>query len=246
MEDNREIEEKSAIVGEIVEDETDANKLFSGKLFGGDRNEPKREIEPEFEKEEKKIGKLAITDEDDFKIEHSDKYSSSCLRRGVCIILENDMFHTNLGLSKRKGSSVDRQLMMETFTKLQFEVRIYSNLTVKDIYNTMEKVSLEDHSDRDMFAGRNDKDFIPCQGILGMINIPLVVVLTHGNEGILYGYDHSYPTHKIWEFFTADKCPTLAGKPKLFFLQACQGNYQGQWPLVHECFKAIRWTLEQV
>lgn len=154
MEDNNEIVEKSAIIGETVEDETDANKLFSGKLFGGDRNEPKREIEPEFDQDISKIGKLEITDEDDFKIDSSsDKYSSSCLRRGVCIILENDMFHTNLGLSKRKGSSVDRQLMMETFTKLQFEVRIYSNLTVKDIYNTMEKVSLEDHSDRDMFAG---------------------------------------------------------------------------------------------
>ena len=69
-----------------------------------------------------------------------------------------------------------------------------------------------------------------------------VVVLSHGNEGILYGYDHSYPAHKIWEPFTADKwenvmvryyddnemifsrCLSLAGKPKLFFIQACQGS----------------------
>ena len=49
-------------------------------------------------------------------------------------------------------------------------------------------------------------------------------MLTHGNEGILYGYDHSYGAHKIWEHFTADKCNTLAGKPKMFFLQACQGS----------------------
>ena len=65
------------------------------------------------------------------------------------------------------------------------------------------------------------------------------MVLSHGNEGILYGYDHSYPAHKIWEPFTADKwvnvifsiitiiisrSPSLAGKPKLFFIQACQGS----------------------
>ena len=28
----------------------------------------------------------------------------------------------------------------------------------------------------------------------------------------------------MWEPFTADKCPSLAGKPKLFFIQACQGS----------------------
>ena len=51
-----------------------------------------------------------------------------------------------------------------------------------------------------------------------------VVILSHGNEGILYGYDSSYPVHKVWQFFTPDKSPSLAGKPKLMFLQACQGN----------------------
>ena len=28
----------------------------------------------------------------------------------------------------------------------------------------------------------------------------------------------------MWQPFTADRCPSLAGKPKLFFIQACQGN----------------------
>ena len=38
--------------------------------------------------------------------------------------------------------------------RLHFEVRVYSNLTVKDINNMLEKVSLEDHHDRDMLAGK--------------------------------------------------------------------------------------------
>ena len=29
---------------------------------------------------------------------------------------------------------------------------------------------------------------------------------------------------KLWEPFTADNAPTLVGKPKLFFIQACQGS----------------------
>jgi hypothetical protein len=46
-----------------------------------------------------------------------------------------------------------------------------------------------------------------------------VVVLSHGNEGILYGYDRPYQTQELWEPFTADRCEELAGKPKLFFIQ---------------------------
>lgn len=46
-----------------------------------------------------------------------------------------------------------------------------------------------------------------------------VVVLSHGNEGIVYGYDKPYPTSKLWESFTADMCEDLAGKPKMFFIQ---------------------------
>ena len=72
----------------------------------------------------------------------------------MMISSENDMFHTNLGLSKRKGSNLDKQIMLEAFTKLQFEVRVYTNLAVKDIYKTLEKVSMEDLSDCDTFAGK--------------------------------------------------------------------------------------------
>ena len=41
---------------------------------------------------------------------------------GKCILLENDMFHTGLGLSKRKGSSVDRALIIDAFHRLGFQV----------------------------------------------------------------------------------------------------------------------------
>ena len=51
-----------------------------------------------------------------------------------------------------------------------------------------------------------------------------VVILSHGNEGILYGYDSSYPVHKVWQFFTPDNSPSLGGKPKLMFLQACPAS----------------------
>ena len=81
------------------------------------------------------------------------------------MIFENDMFHTDLGLSKRKGSNVDRVLMIDVFTKLQFEVRVYTNLTTTEILQKLEAARFEDHSHADMFA---------------------VVILSHGNEGCQY------------------------------------------------------------
>lgn len=52
-----------------------------------------------------------------------------------------------------------------------------------------------------------------------------MAVLSHGEQGIIYAKNGSYkPDNFLWERFTGDKCTSLAGKPKLFFIQACQGD----------------------
>lgn len=50
-------------------------------------------------------------------------------------------------------------------------------------------------------------------------------MLSHGQKGCFYGADGA--TVKIQDVtqpFTSTRVPTLAGKPKLFFIQACQGD----------------------
>lgn len=47
----------------------------------------------------------------------------------------------------------------------------------------------------------------------------VVCVLSHGESGIIYARDAAYQHETLWGPFTADNCKTLAGKPKLFFLQ---------------------------
>ena len=93
------------------------------------------------------------------------------LRMGKCILLENDMFHTGLGLSKRKGSSVDRALIIDAFHRLGFQVlshhfinvftlmtpytskvEVHQNLTCKDIELVLENASHADHSNAAMIA----------------------------------------------------------------------------------------------
>lgn len=60
-------------------------------------------------------------------------------------------------------------------------------------------VANEDHSDNDCIA---------------------MVVLSHGiNSSFVYAKDNPYPVECLWSSFTADNCPSLAGKPKLFFVQ---------------------------
>ena len=150
-------------------DETDA-KNFVGKFFG---EKAENKIEPVLDKSDDiEFEKLKIKEEEDdklidFRVTTKDEYPDGCSKRGICLIIENDMFHTNLGLSKRKGSSVDRQLMIDTFHRLQFEVRVHSNLTVKEIRNMLEKVSMEDHSNSDMFAGKRTN--FSCKGDFSII-----------------------------------------------------------------------------
>ena len=66
-----------------------------------------------------------------------------------------------------------------------------------------ESASSEDHTDADCI---------------------FVAVLSHGEMGILYASDQPYKPDRLWSHFNAERCPTLAGKPKLFFIQACQGD----------------------
>lgn len=55
-----------------------------------------------------------------------------------------------------------------------------------------------------------------------------VVVLTHGiSSSFIYAKDNPYPVEFLWNSFTADKCRTLAGKPKIFFVQVIVYSIQG-------------------
>lgn len=61
-----------------------------------------------------------------------------------------------------------------------------------------------DHKDRDCF---------------------ICCILSHGESGAIYGKDEKLVSiRKIMSHFTAKQCPHLAEKPKLFFIQACQGK----------------------
>jgi len=130
-------------------------------------------------------------------------YNMNHRRRGIAIIFNHKNFDQRLGLKTRNGTDADRDNLRITLRQMDFEVKVYNDAPYKEIERILEELASENHSDADCV---------------------LVAVLSHGELGILYSSDQPYKPDMLWRQFSAEKCPTLAGKPKLFFVQACQGD----------------------
>ncbi|KFW61783.1 Caspase-10, partial [Pygoscelis adeliae] len=124
-------------------------------------------------------------------------------RRGFCLVINNVNFDRSL--QKRKGSCKDAGELKRVFTWLGLDVRTYTDLTsqeIKDLMRTWQH--LQYHKDSDCF---------------------ICCILSHGESGAIYGKDEELVSIRmIMSHFTAKQCPQLAEKPKLFFIQACQGK----------------------
>ena len=141
-------------------------------------------------------------------------YAMGRYSKGICMIISNENFHPSLQLNTRKGSEVDLKSATELFTGLGYEVRVYPNQPYKDLMNSLDRVATMENHDK--------------------FDSVVIVVLSHGNEGTIYAYDKPFATNKLWEPFTAENSPSLAGKPKLFFIQACQGGLMDEGVTVVE------------
>jgi len=122
--------------------------------------------------------------------------------RGKAIVLNHEHFRVS-NLRSRSGTSVDCKNVCGRLKSIGFDVYCYNDLNYLKLDAVIKEAASEDHSDADCF---------------------IMVVLSHGEQGILYAHDTPYNSELLWSAFTADKCPSLAGKPKLFFIQACQGD----------------------
>ncbi|XP_046401154.1 caspase-1-like [Ischnura elegans] len=136
---------------------------------------------------------------------HAQEYNMEHPRRGKALIFnfftfEKKRYHTRI------GSPQDVENLSKTLCCLDFEVEVYCDLTYNTLKAILYEAACEDHSDADCIC---------------------IVVMTHGHEhGKLAAFDRGFEVSEVWSPFTADKCKSLAGKPKLFFIQACRGSKQ--------------------
>ena len=130
-------------------------------------------------------------------------YKMSRTPRGIAVIINNKNFLRSSGMDKypRNGTDVDRDALERLFKSLKFEVRIYNNITKSEIRRIVKEMATLNHSAHDAF---------------------IFSILTHGEEGLLYGTDGTTSTRDLTSAFK--DATTLAGKPKMFFFQACQGK----------------------
>ncbi|XP_032384275.1 caspase-3 isoform X2 [Etheostoma spectabile] len=134
------------------------------------------------------------------KTVHSDPYRYKmdypCI--GTCLIINNKNFHSSTGMTARNGTDVDAAAAMKTFSKLGYKVNVKTDQTVAEMKQLLRCASEKDHSKSASFA---------------------CVLLSHGDEGLIYGTDGAEKLEKLTECFKGDRCRSLVGKPKLFFIQ---------------------------
>ncbi|KAK4473100.1 hypothetical protein MN116_004287 [Schistosoma mekongi] len=108
-------------------------------------------------------------------------------------------------IDNRSGCDVDEKSLEKVFESLNFLVKLLRNLSAGEIQAQLEHLGKK--------TNHNEYDCL------------IICLMSHGTIGRIYGVDgNSLSIHELTSLFTSDNCPTLAGKPKLFFIQACRGD----------------------
>ncbi|CAD5217652.1 unnamed protein product [Bursaphelenchus xylophilus] len=130
-------------------------------------------------------------------------YKNFSSPKGLCLVINNREFAVH---PHRSGTDVDEENITKLFSKLGYRVETYRNLTGSQLISAAKQFSQRSEHQR--------------------AHSTVVVVLTHGEYDQLIGVDGNYVRlhEEFLYYFSATMAPNLAGKPKLFFIQACRGH----------------------
>ena len=162
-------------------------------------NEKVKEVQSQME--ETKALRDALMSRSDAPI-----YPMTSRPHGLAVIFVNgkfdrDVHNPKLLLNNRSGAEKDEELFRSTFKFLGYTPVVHRNLSGTEMFRKMAELN-------------NDVDH-------GEYDSLVVCVSSHGNQRSIYGSD-SVEVNRD-EFCNSIKsCPSLAGKPKLFFIQACR------------------------
>ncbi|KAG1942313.1 caspase-8 [Pimephales promelas] len=147
------------------------------------------------------IGSVS-TDSDTPPRQSDDYYIMTQRPLGHCLIINNYRFKENTSLRNREGTQKDREALDVLFKRMHFEVEVRDDLQASDIRDVIKEFADKNHAKMGAFV---------------------CCVLSHGKKGTVLGTDgEPVEIRELTQPFS--KCRTLASKPKLFFIQACQGD----------------------
>ncbi|XP_052791279.1 caspase-3-like [Mya arenaria] len=146
-------------------------------------------------------GETMMTAEEFF----ADEYKMDYPNRGRAIIINNKTFDRSLGLGERTGTDQDAIALHQRCEEMGFDVDMYQDLRCEDMRQVLSKASQNENYNQ-------ESDCFMC------------AILSHGEEGVVFGIDSKIETKLLLEPFKGNNCNSLVGKPKIFIIQACQGS----------------------
>lgn len=138
-------------------------------------------------------------------------YQMSRSPHGIALIINNKMFNSET--DTRDGTEIDECDLIKVFQYLGYRVHVFNDCTADQMDKIMERMQLQDHTNHD--------SFICC-------------ILSHGGKNddageFVCGSDNQHViVDVISKRLSPTNCPSLAEKPKIFFIQACRGHFQEQ------------------
>ncbi|CAG2104448.1 unnamed protein product [Medioppia subpectinata] len=120
--------------------------------------------------------------------------------RGKCVVFNHKTFDKQTKCKDRDGTDKDVRNIITCFERLDFEVIVVNDGSLRDIRQTLFNIGTENHTNNDCVV---------------------VIILTHGNEHTLWARDTKYKAEILFPYLY---CSSLIGKPKIFIIQACRGN----------------------
>ncbi|XP_056451890.1 caspase-8-like [Gadus chalcogrammus] len=153
------------------------------------------------------------------------KYPITSKPTGLCVIINNENFHDK---TNRSGTEKDAESLADVFSWLGFKVLMCKDQTASDIAQVTKLLAaLKDLAGLQTFKLEewSDGRFTPLSVLPQHGDAFVCCVLSHGEEKVVLGVDgKKRPISEITSAFNGEHCSALLGKPKVFFIQACQGH----------------------
>ncbi|EDO39629.1 predicted protein, partial [Nematostella vectensis] len=137
-------------------------------------------------------------------------YKMTSSPKGYAVIFNYKKFDSSLKFPSEKfderlGSDKDTASLVRLWKAYDFEVpEPYLDLSYDETKAAVNKLALKDYSQYDCLA---------------------IFLMSHGKEDFIYTSDGGeLKINEIRKRFSNARCRSLAGKPKLFFIQACRGE----------------------
>ena len=142
-------------------------------------------------------------------------YDMTNKKHGVCLIINNENFEG--GLDKRDGTERDEYNLIQTWQYLGYHVEVRRDLTFEYIQDIFMDIDAFLYTAKKKSPDLANDSFVCC-------------ILSHGDKTVIYATDNEPVTIEYMEAgLGASK--KLRGRPKMFFIQACQGVKSGTIPV---------------